>query len=213
MPLTRSTFILQTIRLALLAAVGAGAVTQQWSLAFVAGAALGLTFLAGRLAQGVGVSLPPSFLAAIAVFVFATVFLGEALSFYGRYRWWDLALHFGSAMGFGVIGFLAILMLFHGDRFAAPPAALAALSFCTAVTVGAIWEIFEFGMDQIFGLNMQKSGLPDTMWDVIVNALGAAIAGVAAYLYLVGQRLPVIGHAFDLFVAANRRLFRPQRKR
>ena len=36
------------------------------------------------------------------------------------------------------------------------------LSFCTAMTVGAMWEVFEYGMDQGFGLNMQKSGLDDT---------------------------------------------------
>jgi len=50
-------------------------------------------------------------------------------------------------VGFGLIGFLGIFMLFEGDRFKAPPVALAVLSFCFAVSIGAVWEIFEFSMD------------------------------------------------------------------
>ena len=38
-------------------------------------------------------------------------------------------------------------MLFEGDRFAAPPSAIAFITFCVAMTVGAIWEVFEYAMD------------------------------------------------------------------
>ena len=39
-------------------------------------------------------------------------------------------------------------------------------------------------MDSFFGLNMQKSGLTDTMWDLIITAVGACVASVPGYLYL-----------------------------
>src|SRR5690606_41825913 len=60
------------------------------------------------------ITLPVGFFAWIALFIFGTIFLGEALNFYERYWWWDLLLHAGSAMGFGLVGFLFAFMLFQG---------------------------------------------------------------------------------------------------
>ena len=152
-------------------AIGAitGLVSANWSLAFVSTVTFFLTLLPRYIAGWLAIRLPGSFLVAITLFIFGTIFLGEAFDFYERYWWWDVVLHGGSAMGFGLIGFLFVFMLFEGDRFAAPPTAIAFMAFATAVTIGAVWEIFEFAMDQLFGLNMQKSGLVDTMWDLIVD--------------------------------------------
>jgi hypothetical protein len=180
---------------------------------FVTLAALVLTFLPGQLASRVGLRLPPSFLAAIALFVLATLYLGEVRDFYNRFWWWDLVLHFGSAMGFGILGFLLIFMLFHGDRYAAPPWAVGALSFCLAVTVGALWEVFEYAMDQLFGTNMMKSGLPDAMGDLIVDAVGAALAALAGVVYLYGRAGRGLRAPFDLFIATNRGRFRKLMRR
>lgn len=130
------------------------------------------------------IKIPVSFAAAIAVFAFATLFLGEVKDFYERFWWWDAVLHAGSALAFGLLGFVGIFMMFDGDRYAAPPFAIAFLSFCVAMSIGGVWEIFEFAMDQIFGLNMQKSGLVDTMWDLIVDCLGACVGASAGYVYL-----------------------------
>ncbi|MDA7519631.1 hypothetical protein N8522_06545 [Akkermansiaceae bacterium] len=146
--------------------------------------ALVMTALPIIFAERFEVKLPIRFAAAISIFAFATLFLGEVRDYYGRFWWWDVVLHTASAVGFGLIGFLGIFMLFEGDRFKAPPIALAILSFCFAVSIGAIWEIFEFAMDQIFGMNMQKSGLIDTMWDLIVDCIGAIIGSSAGFLYL-----------------------------
>lgn len=50
------------------------------------------------------------------------------------------------------------------------------------MAIGGIWEIFEFAMDQVFGMNMQKSGLIDPMWDLIVDALGPLFSVTTGYL-------------------------------
>jgi hypothetical protein len=202
-----SIIVLAAIRLLLAAETLIALVTGNVLALFVAGAALGLTFLPQFLASRVSLALPNSFLAAIALFVLATIYLGEMHDFYNRLWWWDLALHGTSAMGFGIIGFLLILMLFEGDRYAAPPWALGVLSFCVAMTVGTLWEVFEYVMDQSFELSMQKSGLDDTMSDIIVNALGAALAGLAGVAYLTG-RARGFGNAFEYFIAENRPRFR-----
>lgn len=175
---------------------------------FVTLAALILTFLPGHLATRIGLRLPPSFLAAVALFVLATLYLGEVYDFYDRLWWWDLSLHFGSAIGFGILGFLLVFMLFEGDRYAAPPWAIGALSFCLAITVGTLWEVFEFAMDSLFGFNMMKSGLPDTMGDLIVNAVGAALAALAGVVYLTDRAGRRFRRPFDAFIASNRARFR-----
>jgi hypothetical protein len=202
-----SILVLTAIRLFLAAEALIGAVRGNWLAIFVATSALALTVLPQLVASRVRLHLPNSFLAAIAAFVLATIYLGEMHDFYNRLWWWDLVLHGSSAMGFGILGFLLIFMLFEGDRYAAPPWAIGVLSFCVAMTVGALWEVFEYGMDQLFGLNMQKSGLDDTMSDIMVNALGATLAALAGAAYLKG-RAGGFGAAFDHFVAENRTRFR-----
>ncbi|WP_149588093.1 hypothetical protein [Tabrizicola flagellatus] len=202
-----STLVLSAIRLILALEAAVALLRGVWPAAFVTLAALGLTVLPGLLASRIGLRLPPSFLAAIAAFVLATLYLGEVYDFYNRFWWWDLALHFGSAMGFGILGFLLVFMLFEGDRYAAPPWAIGALSFCLAITVGTLWELFEYAMDTLFGFNMMKSGLPDTMGDFIVNTLGAALAAVAGVIYLL-DRAGRLGAPFDLFIQTNRARFR-----
>ncbi len=205
-----SALILIAIRLFLGVEAVIGLATGNALAVFVSVCALALTILPALVASRVDLRLPPSFLAAIALFVLATLYLGELHDFYNRLWWWDLALHGSSAMGFGILGFLLILMLFEGDRYAAPPWALGALSFCMAMTVGTLWEVFEFFMDTAFGFNMQKSGLPDTMGDFIVNTLGAALAALAGVIYLTRGRTRTgrLGGAFDAFIAANRPRFR-----
>lgn len=202
-----SAIVLNGIRLLLAGEALVAAWNGVWPAVFVTLAALALTVLPGQIASRVGLRFPPSFLAAIALFVLATLYLGEVYDFYDRFWWWDLALHFGSAMGFGILGFLMVFMMFQGDRYAAPPWAVGVLSFCLAMTVGVLWEIFEYAMDTLFGFNMMKSGLPDTMGDFMVNTLGAALAAVAGVIYLL-DRAGRLGAPFDVFIETNRTRFR-----
>lgn len=185
----------------------------RWSLAFVTMATLALSLVPPTLASRWSLTLPVPFLLATTLFFFASIFLGEAFDFYERLWWWDLALHGFSAIGFGLIGFLFVFMLFEGDRFAAPPSAIAFVAFCVAMTIGAVWEIFEFGMDQIFGLNMQKSGLMDTMGDLMINTVGSLIASVTGYLYLVRNAAGPLGRSLAQFIALNRRLYQKSKNR
>ena len=189
----------------------AALIERRWSLVFVSAATFALSMVPALVERRFGIHLPLSFVGWIVVFVFATIFLGEAFDFYNRFWWWDVILHGGSALAFGMIGFLFVFMLFEGDRYAAPAWAVAFMSFCFALTIGALWEIFEFGMDGIFGMNMQKSGLTDTMWDLIVDTLGASIGAIAGLSYLKGQELGGLTAAIREFVAANRRFFRKRR--
>ena len=187
--------------------------TGHWSNVFVIVTAFLITLLPAMFSRRFQIRLPLGFLAAISLFVFATLFLGEVFDFYNRFWWWwDVLLHGISAIGFGIIGFLFVFFLFQGDRYAAPPWALAVIAFAFAVAIGTLWEIFEFGADQILGLNMQKSGLSDTMSDLIVDSLGAFTGAISGFFWLKGRQAGLAG-MMDEFIALNRDLFSRIRER
>lgn len=180
----------------------------QLELAFVALATLALSIAPVFVAKWADIRVPPSFIAALVIFVAGTLFLGEVIDLYGRLWWWDMVMHASSAIGFGLIGFVLVFMMFQGDRYAAPPIAVAFFAFCFGITIGTLWEIFEFGMDQTFGFNMQKSGLMDTMSDLIVNMFGAVIGAASGFAYLKGQSRGGLAGMIDEFVRRNPRFFK-----
>lgn len=183
-------------------------ISGNWTPALVAIVTLGLTFVPLLFEDFYQIKIPVSFTAAIVVFICGTLFLGEVGDFYERFWWWDILLHTGSAIGFGLIGFVALFMLVKGDKLAAPPLMVSMFAFCFAISIGAVWEIFEFAMDQLFGMNMQKSGLVDTMYDLIVDTIGALIGATAGFLYLKGQSSGGLTRLIDEFVKSNKRLFK-----
>ncbi|GGO57595.1 hypothetical protein SAMN05444398_107164 [Roseovarius pacificus] len=187
-------------------------VEWQLELAFVALATLALSVAPLFVARWADIRVPPSFIAALVIFVAGTLFLGEVFDFYERLWWWDMAMHASSAVGFGLIGFVLMFIMFQGDRFAAPPIAVAFFAFCFAMTIGVLWEIFEFGMDQTFGMNMQKSGLMDTMGDLIVDMIGAMIGAASGFAYLKGQARGGVQQLIDEFVERNPRFFKRWKK-
>lgn len=196
----------------LIAVFLASLVTARWEQALVSLATLGLSILPSLFAHQFRIRLPVRFFAFSVLFIFAAIFLGEAFDFYERYWWWDTVLHAGSAVGFGLIGFLFVFMLFEGDRYAAPPSAIAFIAACFAITIGVAWEIFEFGMDKVFGLDMQKKvGEIDTMSDLIVNALGATLGALSGFFYLKGWRFGGLAGMIHDFVRQNERLYRKLR--
>ncbi len=99
----------------------------QWelSLLFIALATLSLSLAPVVVARWAQIHVPSSFMLAVVLFVGGTLLLGEVYGFYTRFWWWDMLMHGGSAVGFGLIGFVLVFMMFQGDKFAAPPAAVA----------------------------------------------------------------------------------------
>ena len=177
-----------------------------WAMAAMSSLTLVLSLAPNFLASRYNIALPMPFVVSIVVFIVASLIMGEVFDIYYRIWWWDLALHGLSAIALGMIGFLFIYMLFDADRFAAPPAAIAFLSFTFALSIGAVWEIFEFTMDVTFGTTMQKSA-NDTMIDLIFDAIGAIIGAFAGYAYLQGRRTGLLARLLGDFVRLNRHLY------
>lgn len=207
------------IRLGLRLALGIGFALEvyeaQWLNATLVLFILFVTFLPDLLARGLDLFVPPELELLTIGFVFASVFLGETRDYYGRFWWWDVLLHGTSGGLLGALGFLLVYILNETPRIdlRMRPRFLALFAFCFAVTIGTVWEIFEFGVDRLFGTTMQKptfgdaTGLFDTMEDLIVDTLGAS--GVVLLGYRSARRgaESLISRAIDRFVEANPRLF------
>ena len=170
----------------LIVTVGA-LVERQWLGAFSGTIVLLLTFAPALLERHLRVALPVELTLITSMFLYASFALGEARDFYEKIWWWDLALHGVAALTIGIIGFLSIYVFYMTQRIQVAAGWISTITFALAVSLGTIWEIFEFLMDWYFGLNMQKSGLVDTMTDLMINAFGAAIAAVIGYFYVRGE--------------------------
>jgi uncharacterized membrane protein YjdF len=162
------------------------------------------------------VRIPPEYEILAILFVFASLFLGEFRSYYERFWWWDIALHTTSGLLLGILGFLLVYVLNENKRIDLHmrPGFVALFAFVFAIGVGTLWEIFEFAADQIFGTRMQKpmlgdaSGLTDTMWDLIVDTLGAAAISVFGWWNMKRNERSFIEIWIGRFIERNPRMFR-----
>ena len=143
----------------------------------------------------------------IVLFLFASMFLGDIRGFYETFPWWDTMLHTLSGV---VLALIALLLVYtlnqrHRESLHLSPFFVALFAFSFAIMLGVLWEIFEFTMDQVFGMNTQitETGVVDTMWDLIVDTLGALIVAIAGYIYLKFGKKGVVGKTMDRFVEEN----------
>ena len=186
---------------------------QDWLDAFLVAAIMALTL--APVVFRLPVEIPSEIQIVAILFVFATLFLGEVRGYYERFWWWDAALHTGSGLLLGLLGFMFVYML-NEDRHVdlhMRPSFIALFAFFFAVGIGALWEIFEFAMDRTFGTDMQPategdpSGLTDTIHDLIVDSVGAAVVSLAGWRYLHRARRSPVDDWARRFIARNPQIF------
>jgi len=149
-------------------------------------AILVVTFLPYFMRNLLHFRIPVEFETLSIVFIYITLFLGEVQGFYVKFWWWDLVLHMSSGLLGGMTGFLLVYVLNNNKKINLnlTPEFIALFAFMFAMGMGALWEIFEFAMDNLFGLKMQQDSLLDTMSDLIVDCGGGLIMSLLGYLYL-----------------------------
>lgn len=120
------------------------------------------------------VRMPDTLEIIILLFIFAGAILGEIQNFYHLFSNWDTILHtlngfLCAAIGFSLIDILNRTKKLH---FSLTPLFVAIVSFCFSMTVGVLWEFFEFGSDMIFRSDMQKDVIVSSISSVALNEDG-----------------------------------------
>lgn len=116
-----------------------------------------LFFLPSFLEGAMRINISPLFEAIIYCFIFAANILGELAHFYAHIPIWDTMLHTLNGFLFAAVGFCTVDLLNRSSKNVKLSALyLVLVAFCFSMTIGVLWEFFEFGMDQLFGKDMQK---------------------------------------------------------
>ena len=178
------------LRLIVLASLVSAILRQEYESAFVCVLVLFLFMLPFFIQKNFGIRLPSTLEIIILLFIFAAEILGELQSYFIQYPYWDTMLHTTNGFLCAAVGFSLIDILNRDAKikFTLSPVYVALAAFCFSMTIGVLWEFFEFGMDRLFHMDMQKDtidiGLYDTMEDLFVNFIGATVFSVIGYFYL-----------------------------
>ena len=142
-----------------------GVFRREYQTVFLCALSLVLLVLPSVVSKKMKIVLPSTLEIIILLFVYAAEILGEINSFYVRVPHWDTMLHTINGFLCAAIGFALGDMMNRNDRFSfqLSPLYLAIVSFCFSMTVGVLWEFFEFSGDYFLGMDMQK--------DTVVNAI------------------------------------------
>ena len=141
---------------------------------FVCVLALILFCVPMALEKRLSIDIPPVMEGIIYCFIFAAEILGEINSFYTIIPYWDTMLHTLNGFLVAAVGFSLVDLFNRSERFTfrLSPLFLAIVAFCFSMTVGVLWEFFEFGSDQLLGTDMQKDFIVQTVNSVSLNPSG-----------------------------------------
>lgn len=120
------------------------------------------------------VKIPVALEIVILLFIYAHMILGEISSFYTRFPYWDTMLHTINGFLMAAIGFSMIDILNQHPRvhISMSPIFVAFVAFCFSMTIGILWEFFEFAMDQFAHTDMQKDFFVTSLYSVAINPSG-----------------------------------------
>ncbi len=155
-------------------------------------------FLPNLISKRTKIVIPTNMYILYILFLYASIFLGEVRNYFYRIAHWDTILHTFSGAMLGALGFSFVNILNKHEKVHVKlsPAFVALFAFEFAITLGVMWEIYEFVFDGVLGLNMQKfalegginligrDALSDTMQDLIVDSIGAFTMSFIGYISL-----------------------------
>ena len=145
---------------------------------------LAVSFLPLMVERWFRVIMPALLQGVYVAFVFASLFTGEVLHMYSRFWVWDDIMHFISSLLVGVGVMLWYVVMDRRLKDVKLPSWLGAiLIFCVSVSVAALWEIVEFGSDELFGTFSQGADLFDTMMDLVYQTFSALIVAVVWFIH------------------------------
>ncbi len=165
------------LRLIVLASLVSAILRQEYESAFVCVLVLFLFMLPFFIQKNFGICLPSTLEIIILLFIFAAEILGELQSYFIQYPYWDTMLHTTNGFLCAAVGFSLIDILNRDAKikFTLSPVYVALAAFCFSMTIGVLWEFFEFGMDRLFHMDMQKDTIVHTISSVMLDSTNSNI--------------------------------------
>lgn len=113
------------------------------------------------------IGLPTLLESIIYLFIFSAEILGEINNFYGNIPYWDTILHTLNGFLAAGVGFSLIDLLNKNSKSIKLSAEFVAIvAFCFSMTIGVLWEFFEYGADRYLKLDMQKDRIVSSISSV-----------------------------------------------
>ena len=165
------------LRLIVRASLVSAILRQEYESAIVCVLVLFLLMLPFFIQKNFGICLPSTLEIIILLFIFAAEILGELQSYFIQYPYWDTMLHTTNGFLCAAVGFSLIDILNRDAKikFTLSPVYVALAAFCFSMTIGVLWEFFEFGMDRLFHMDMQKDTIVHTISSVMLDPTNSNI--------------------------------------
>lgn len=172
--INRKTFILLTVlRCLVVITMIRCIITKQYESVAICVLSLVLFTLPVLAEENLSIEIPPLFEAIIYLFIYAAEILGEINHYYVLIPGWDTMLHTMNGFLCAAVGFSMVDLLNQSSKkINLSPFYLTMVAFCFSMTVGVIWEFFEFFMDRFFMLDMQKDYLVQQFSSVTLDPAG-----------------------------------------
>ncbi len=138
---------------------------------FLCAMTLALMLLPMFISRVFKVTLPSTLEIVAFVFIFAAEILGELNDYYVKIPIWDTMLHTTTGFLAAAVGLSLIDILNRSERIdlKMSPFFVAMTSFCFSMTIGVLWEFFEFGADVFLMTDMQKDTIVNGISSVLLN--------------------------------------------
>lgn len=172
-----------TLRLFVVLAIVFSCISGNYENLFYCALTLILFALPTFVEKNFGIELPGALEVVILLFIFAAEILGEMGSYYTKVPYWDTILHTVNGFLCAAIGFAMVDILNRNERikFKLSPIFLAVVAFCFSMTIGVLWEFFEFFCDAFLGMDMQK--------DFVVSTVTSTYLGTSTHDPLVLENI------------------------
>lgn len=194
----KSTFIVYTVmRLLVIVIAILQFLNKNYEQVFFCILTLALMIVPSFVQATFKIEMPTTLEIILLLFIFAAEILGEMNHYYLKISWWDTMLHTLSGFISAGIGFSLVNLLNDDERlqFNLSPLFLVIVAFCFSMTIGVIWEFFEFGIDQILLLDSQKDTIIHSIHsvDLLTNGQTGHINNITSVI-VNGQTLPFEGY-------------------
>jgi RimJ/RimL family protein N-acetyltransferase len=166
-----SFLVFSVLRLLVILVLARQFMQRNYESVFLCALTLLLLYVPSWVQVKLRIELPPALEITVLCFIFAAEILGEINEFYIVIPFWDTILHTLNGFLCAAVGFSLVVLLNDSPRltFDLSPFFMAMTAFCFSMTIGVLWEFFEFSLDRFLHFDCQKDTVIHAIYSVALN--------------------------------------------